>query len=70
MIYRSFHGKQISALGLGAMRLPVTADGHIDEIYPDGWHGLGLANEGKKNLPHVAQWGESMIRWIKDYLGW
>lgn len=39
-------------------------------IYPDGWHGLGLANEGKKNLPHVAQWGESMIRWIKDYLGW
>ena len=31
MIYKSFQGEQLSALGLGAMRLPTTPDGHIDE---------------------------------------
>ena len=30
MIYKSFQNKQLSALGLGAMRLPTT-NGHIDE---------------------------------------
>lgn len=39
-------------------------------IYPYGRHGLGLADEQGRIEPHVAQWGESMIKWIKDYLGW
>ena len=32
MIYRDFQGKKLSALGFGAMRLPVTGhdDGNID----------------------------------------
>lgn len=31
MIYKEFQGKQLSALGLGAMRLPTKPDGTIDE---------------------------------------
>lgn len=31
MLYKSFQNEQLSALGLGAMRLPTTADGRIDE---------------------------------------
>ncbi|MBE6702122.1 MAG: 4Fe-4S dicluster domain-containing protein [Ruminococcaceae bacterium] len=31
MIYKAFQGEQLSALGLGAMRLPTGADGCIDE---------------------------------------
>ena len=31
MIYKSFQGEQLSALGLGAMRLPTLPDGTIDE---------------------------------------
>ena len=31
MIYREFKGLQLSALGFGAMRLPVHEDGSIDE---------------------------------------
>ena len=31
MLYRSFQGEQLSALGLGAMRLPVAPDGSIDK---------------------------------------
>ncbi len=32
MIYHAFHDLQLSALGLGAMRLPTLADGSIDEV--------------------------------------
>ncbi|MBR5535677.1 MAG: alpha/beta hydrolase [Clostridia bacterium] len=38
-------------------------------IYPKGRHGLGLADEEGRNEPHVALWGESLIKWI-DYIGW
>lgn len=31
MIYKNFQGKKLSALGFGAMRLPCSADGKIDE---------------------------------------
>lgn len=31
MIYKEFQGEKLSALGLGAMRLPTTAEGTIDE---------------------------------------
>ena len=31
MIYTTFQDKKISLLGFGAMRLPVNADGTIDE---------------------------------------
>ena len=39
-------------------------------IYPQGRHGLGLANEQNRIEPHVADWGEALIKWIKDYLEW
>lgn len=38
-------------------------------IFPHGWHGLGLATDGNKFEPHVSQWGELLIKWIK-YIGW
>ena len=31
MIYRELNGNDVSALGFGTMRLPMTEDGHIDE---------------------------------------
>ena len=31
MIFKNFQGKKLSALGLGAMRLPTMADGSVDE---------------------------------------
>lgn len=34
-------------------------------IYPYGRHGLGLANEEGRIEPHVAAWGEALIKWIK-----
>lgn len=39
-------------------------------IYPQGRHGLGLANEEGREEKHVAQWGNALMRWFKDYLGW
>lgn len=30
-------------------------------IYPDGYHGLGLA----ENMPHVADWSQRLITWLK-----
>ncbi len=53
-----------------ATRLRQVGVGAEVHIYPRGRHGLGLANEEKRIEPHVAQWGESLIKWIKDYLGW
>lgn len=38
-------------------------------IFPHGRHGLGLANEKNRIEPHVAQWGELLIKWFK-YIGW
>lgn len=39
-------------------------------IFPHGMHGLGLANDERRNEPHAAQWGNLLINWITDYLGW
>lgn len=39
-------------------------------IYPRGRHGLGLANEEGREEKHVAEWGDALIKWFKDYLGW
>ncbi len=38
-------------------------------IFPHGRHGLGLATAENKFDPHVAQWSELLIKWIK-YIGW
>lgn len=38
-------------------------------IFPHGWHGLGLANDERRNVPHVAQWGNLLIKWF-EYIGW
>ena len=34
-------------------------------IYPYGRHGLGLADEEGRIEPHVAAWGEALIKWIR-----
>mgnify|MGYP001278402335 CR=1 FL=1 len=37
---------------------------HVDvemHLYPNGCHGLGLA----QNNPHVAQWTDSLLRWLR-----
>ncbi len=34
-------------------------------IFPDGWHGLGLAEK----FPHVAQWKSLLLNWLK-FIGW
>lgn len=34
-------------------------------IFPNGPHGLGLAN----NVPHVAQWSDLLLNWL-IYKGW
>ena len=31
MVYKEFQGKKLSALGFGAMRLPMNEDGTVDE---------------------------------------
>lgn len=38
-------------------------------IFPHGRHGLGLANDANRIQPHVAQWGELLIKWF-NYIGW
>ena len=38
-------------------------------IYPYGRHGLGLADEANRVEPHVAAWGEALIKWIQ-LMGW
>ena len=44
MIYSSFHDKQLSLLGFGAMRLPVKEDGTIDEQQVDSMIACALEN--------------------------
>lgn len=40
-------------------------------IYPEGWHGVGLANgvaygaHGKENIPHTAQWTDQCRAWLR-----
>lgn len=34
-------------------------------IYPYGKHGLGLAVDEGRLEPHVAQWGEALIKWLR-----
>ncbi len=34
-------------------------------IYPYGRHGLGLADEEGRIEPHVAAWGDALIKWIQ-----
>lgn len=39
-------------------------------IYPEGWHGVGLANgvaygpHGKENIPHTAEWATRCREWL------
>lgn len=37
-------------------------------IYPQGPHGLGLAVNEPNKLPHVAQWGDSLLKWL-EFIG-
>ncbi len=37
-------------------------------IYPIGHHGLGLAKGGDRECPHVAQWADSLLKWL-DLIG-
>ena len=38
-------------------------------VYPFGAHGLGLANEGGRTVPHVQSWAPLMQEWLK-LMGW
>lgn len=38
-------------------------------VYPFGAHGLGLANEGARTVPHVQSWAPLMESWLK-LMGW
>ena len=53
-----------------ASRLKQAGVGCEVHIFPHGRHGLGLANEERRTEPHVAQWGNLLINWITDYIGW
>ena len=53
-----------------AIRLKEVGVGAEVHIYPEGRHGLGLANEGNRCNSHVALWGDALISWIKDCLEW
>ena len=33
-------------------------------LYPDGRHGLGLTGKSDKIEVHIAQWAESLIKWL------
>lgn len=43
-------------------------------VYPDGWHGVGLADgvaygeHGHQRLPHTAEWTRACERWITHTL--
>lgn len=34
-------------------------------IYPIGHHGLGLAKGPERDCPHVAQWSQSLLKWLE-----
>lgn len=34
-------------------------------MFPHGHHGLGLANDERRNFPHVAQWANLLINWLE-----
>jgi len=40
-------------------------------IYPEGWHGVGLADgvaygpHGKENIPHTAEWATRCHEWLR-----
>ena len=53
-----------------ATRLKQVGVGAEVHIYPEGKHGLGLANEGDRCHSHVALWADALISWIKDWLEW
>lgn len=38
---------------------------HELHVFPNGWHGLGLAQDN----PHVAQWSGLLKNWLK-FMGW
>lgn len=44
MIYRNLNGNDVSLLGFGAMRLPVTDDGHVDELQTADMVRTAIAN--------------------------
>ena len=44
MIYRELNGNDVSALGFGTMRLPMTEDGHIDEAKTSDMIKLAIDN--------------------------
>lgn len=44
MIYRELNGNNVSALGFGTMRLPMTEDGHIDEAKTSDMIRLAIDN--------------------------
>lgn len=39
-------------------------------IFPEGWHGMGLANDdaNDKLKLHINQWGRLLVNWL-DYIG-
>lgn len=44
-------------------------------VYPEGWHGVGLADgvpygdHGHEAIPHTAQWTDAFERWVAHTLG-
>ncbi|MBQ6907325.1 MAG: alpha/beta hydrolase [Clostridia bacterium] len=43
-----------------------TAEIHI---FPNGKHGLGLADGDSDEQRHISQWSELLLKWLK-YIGW
>ena len=35
-------------------------------IFPDGWHGMGLATGEDRESRHVSAWAELLLKWL-DY---
>lgn len=42
------------------------AGGSVEcHIYPEGWHGMGLAKEDDRIAKHLNSWNELLIKWLK-----
>jgi acetyl esterase/lipase len=69
-IWHTFDDTSVNVINsldyLRALRLRgIAAEGHF---YPNGAHGLGLAQGNPHTNPHVSDWSRCMLNWL-DYIG-